>query len=115
MVEQVKGSKPWRDAVARAAAAHARVQGWATVTGPVEVRVEFVFVRPKSAPGRVFPITRSSGDIDKLCRNVNDALVDAGVIADDSQIVSLVATKLHAAEASARITVAEMGSPRPNG
>lgn len=43
-------------------------------------------VRP-SAPA--WPTTRSSGDIDKITRLILDALTDAGVWDDDSQVVSL--------------------------
>lgn len=111
MVEQVKGSKPWREAVAAAAGVHARAQGWVTATGPVEVRVEVRVLRPKSAPRRLFPVTRSSGDIDKHSRNVLDALVDARVVADDSQVVLLVAAKVHSSQPGARIRVRPVTSP----
>lgn len=63
----------------------------------MSLAVVFTFDRPKSAPKsrRVWPVTRSSGDLDKLCRAVFDALVDAGVMRDDSQVVRLTTSKVH--------------------
>lgn len=94
LVEQVSGSSPWRQAVAWAARnqhAGPAVAGAALVE--FEVRVE----PPKSAPKRriTWPTTRSSGDIDKHARNILDALVDGGVLADDSRVVELRGRKRH--------------------
>lgn len=91
LVEQVKASAPWRHAVAAAAAQAATSQGWTTPTGPVEV-VACVRIPLLKRPRR-WPTTRSSGDVDKHARNLLDALVDAKVIADDSQVVWLRITK----------------------
>jgi hypothetical protein len=76
---------------------------WRRLEGPVSVDVVFTFDRPKSAPKSrsCWPITRSSGDVDKLVRAVHDALVDAGVMRDDSQVVRLVAEKLHVGDEGA--------------
>lgn len=100
LVESHTTSKPWREAVKWAALqAIADREGtgdpFATLSGPVEVRVVFSFAKPKSAPKtrRTWPVTRSSGDVDKLLRNLFDALVDAGVMADDSQVVDVRAQK----------------------
>lgn len=70
---------------------------WSRLEGPVLVDVSFWFDPPKSGPKwrRLWPITRSSGDVDKLVRAVFDALVDAGVMRDDSQVVTLTARKAH--------------------
>jgi len=98
LVEQVKGSVPFRAAVAAAArAALAGREGFPLV-GPVEVRMVCAFVKPPSYPKRrrCWPISRGSGDMDKLERNVLDALVDAGVIGDDSQVCRLVGDKDYA-------------------
>lgn len=94
LVEQVKGSGTWRQRVAGAALeqyAGPPIDVAAVVD--FEIRVE----PPKSAPKRriTLPITRSSGDIDKHARNVCDALVDGGVLADDSRVVDLRARKRH--------------------
>lgn len=94
LVEQVKGSGTWRSRVALAA--RQQYHGEPITTAAVvdfEIRVQ----PPKSAPKRriTLPITRSSGDIDKHARNVCDALVDGGVLADDSRVVDLRARKRH--------------------
>lgn len=99
MVEQVTGSRPWREAVKYAALdAYA---GPAAIDGPVSVDIVVTVAKPKSAPKtrRTWPITRSSGDSDKHARNVLDALVDAAVIADDSQVIVLVVQKTYPGEA----------------
>ncbi len=94
LVEQVAGSKPWRETVAVAAREAARTAGWAPPLGPVQV-VASIYV-PRLKRPRAWPITRSSGDLDKHMRNILDALVDAGVLRDDSQVVSIVANKGYA-------------------
>jgi Holliday junction resolvase RusA-like endonuclease len=98
LVEQVKGSKPFRVAVAEAARlAVAGREGYPLV-GPVEVHLVCAFVKPPSYPKRrrCWPITRGTGDMDKLERNVLDALTDAGVVGDDSQVCRLVGDKDYA-------------------
>ncbi len=81
--------RPWRQSVAYAALQ--ALDGRPRIEGPVAVDVCFTFDRPKSAPRsrRVWPITRSSGDLDKLLRAVLDAMTDAGAWRDDSQVVRL--------------------------
>lgn len=87
--------KPWREAV-KQAALDVVAEG-ARRDGPVSVAVTFTSDPPQSAPKRrrVWPITRS-GDLDKLVRAVLDALTDAGVWRDDSQVVRLTASKVAA-------------------
>lgn len=94
LVEQVAGSAPWRQAVAWAARDQHNGQ---PITGPTLVMFEVRVTPPKSAPKRriTWPVTRSSGDIDKHARNVLDALKDGGVLVDDSQVVELTARKRH--------------------
>lgn len=91
MVEQVEGSAPWRERVLWAARKAAQDTGWERLDGPVTVGITAWYERPKSAPKRRdwHPVTRTSGDADKVARNILDALVDAAVIRDDSQIVEL--------------------------
>lgn len=107
MIEQLAGSKPWREAVKWAALEAVAAAGWTTLTGPVQVDVVFSFAKPKSAPKgrRTWPITRSTGDIDKLLRNCLDALVDAGVLRDDSQVVKTVPEKGYCGEHPAGLDV----------
>lgn len=90
MIEQVAGSKPWREAV-KWAAVQAKGDGFRVFTGPVKVSIVYTVRRPASAPKRrrIWPITRSSGDADKVARNCLDALVDAAVMLDDSQVTDL--------------------------
>ena len=85
-VENVRGSKEWRQLVAYEAG-----RAMAGAGGPIEgaVIVVAVFYLPVAnvAAARV-------GDVDKLARNVLDALQDAGVYGDDSQVVQLWAAKV---------------------
>ncbi len=59
---------------------------------PVVAQLAFLFARPKT-PRWPLPATRAVGDLDKLIRNILDALVDAGVLRDDSQVVELAVRK----------------------
>lgn len=51
------------------------------------------------------PIAPRAGDLDKLYRNVLDALTDAGVYEDDVQVVRLSGWKHYAAEPGVRVRV----------
>jgi Holliday junction resolvase RusA-like endonuclease len=99
--------KPYRATVALAAR-----EVWAegATHGSVGVSIAFTFVRPKShynAKGvlRAGAATHpGKPDIDKICRSVLDSLT--GIIyADDSQVVSLVATKAYGNTAESRISI----------
>lgn len=83
--------KPWRKEIAKAC--EGRVAE--PLDGPVVVRLFFLFAPLVSAPKRrrVYPSTKSSGDLDKLCRAVLDGLVDGKVLADDSRVCGLAAAK----------------------
>lgn len=117
LVESSKAVAPWRIDVKHAALDAAKAVDWATLDGPVAATFTFYFARPKShfGTGRnvdnlkdsapAHNISRASGDIDKLARSTCDALVAAGVIADDSQIVTLVATKEYGAKPGAHISI----------
>lgn len=93
--------KPWREAVKTAALD--AMAGRVRLDGPVVVEILATFDRPKSAPKhrRVWPITRSSGDADKIIRAILDALTDAGVWRDDSQVVAVTAVKVHVGDLGA--------------
>lgn len=94
--------RPWREAVKHAALD----AGIPRIDGPVSAGITFAFTRPRShfgtgrnanvlrASAPRYPATRGSGDMDKLCRAVFDALTDAAVWADDSQVVQLDAVKV---------------------
>lgn len=56
---------------------------------PIGINVIIYFTKPKSAPKkRVYPVTRTGGDIDHHARSVLDALTGIAY-ADDSQVVDL--------------------------
>ena len=107
LVESCSRVKPYRATVTLAAR-----EVWAegATHGTVGVSIAFTFVRPKShynAKGvlRANVATHpGKPDIDKLCRAVLDSLT--GIIyADDSQVVSLVATKSYGNTAESRISI----------
>lgn len=85
MIESSKKVKPWRENVH--AAALAVRNGAAPLDGPLRARMIFTLKKPKSAPKRrrTYPCTKP--DLSKLLRSTEDALTDAGVIADDARIV----------------------------
>jgi hypothetical protein len=71
---------------------------WDKYLGAVEVSATFYFERiGPSAQKMRFPIVKSgenaNGDLDKLERNLLDALTDAGLIHDDSQVSALTTRK----------------------
>jgi len=106
MVEASTRTRPWRETVKYAALE--AMNGRHRIETPVTVTAIFTFDRPQAhyrtgihatelRPGApLFPATRDSGDIDKLLRAVLDAIVDGGVIRDDSLIVLVNARKVWA-------------------
>jgi Holliday junction resolvase RusA-like endonuclease len=109
LVESCARVKPYRATVALAAR-----EAWVDVptNGTVGVSIAFTFIRPAShynakgvlRAGAATHPGKGIGDIDKLCRAVLDGLT--GVIyADDSQVVSLVATKAYGNTAETRISI----------
>lgn len=85
MVESSKKVKPWRQDVAFAG--REAMQGREPLDGPLMASIVFTVRKPASAPKkrRVYPNRKP--DLDKLLRSTMDALVTAGVIADDSRVV----------------------------
>ena len=83
-----KGLNQWRQLVA--GEAQRRVKE--PMGGPVAITLGFRLPRPKSAPKKKWIYPSKRPDIDKLVRAVLDALTHV-IIADDSQVVSLTATK----------------------
>lgn len=108
MVEEVAESKAWRRRMAVAVQRDSRARHGTARFGyglAVEVRAIAYLPRQLSVaqgvePGTVvpshatpFPTDIKMGDTDKLQRNIGDALVDAGLITDDSLITDWVARK----------------------
>jgi len=85
MVESSKRVKPWRQDVK--AAAEAARDGSAPMDGPLVLRMVFTLPKPSSAPKRRRTYAMRKPDLSKLARSTEDALTDAGVIADDARIV----------------------------
>lgn len=82
-------STRWRRTVAK----HVRELGWVPIDGPCVVQMIFWF-DPASVGRRLrhldeddLPTHPHIGDLDKLVRNVLDALQDAGAYANDRQVV----------------------------
>lgn len=129
LVEQLAGSPDWRSTVRHEAHRHVRCCTDPTCgylkdrfpnTAALGVNAQLYFAKPKSAPKtrEIEPVTRSSGDIDKHARNLLDALVDAGVMRDDSQVVYLAVAKRYCGPGEvpgARIVVWETGPSTPGG
>lgn len=106
-----KREKPWRNLVsdnARIAMTREKFTQFDKYV-PVSVRITFFMPRPKTVK-RHMPTVPP--DIDKLCRAILDALTDAGVWVDDSQVVDLGATKIYASgiHVGAHITVEGLAS-----
>lgn len=83
--------RDWRGAVVEAA--NEAMAGRERITAPVVLRVRFEFARPKSHYGKrgLLPsapaLHTQAPDLSKLVRALEDALTDAGVWRDDSQVV----------------------------
>lgn len=106
MIESSKRLRPWREDVK--AAALTVLNGQPRIEdAPVCAHITFCFDKPLRAPKRrpIWPITRSSGDVDKLVRAVFDALTDAGVWRDDAQVISVTADKIHTDDPDAPLRV----------
>jgi crossover junction endodeoxyribonuclease RusA len=105
MVESSRELGPWRERVAIAASA--AMAGRPMPLGAVVVALNFVLPRPVSTPKRVTPAAVKRPDLDKLARAILDAITDV-VIADDSQVVRLTATKRLAELGEAPFTTIEV-------
>ncbi|WP_213452864.1 RusA family crossover junction endodeoxyribonuclease [Rhizomonospora bruguierae] len=112
MVEQLAGSPDWRASVV--AAAHAAWGGGAPHLGAVRVAIVLELPKPARPKDLRYPSGGNTGDVDKHARNVLDALQDAGVVRNDSQVVDLAVAKRWTLLApGAHITVSPAGLPSP--
>lgn len=102
--------KAWRRDVSDAARAGRHVV-W---LGPVAVGITFRLPRPKGHVGKSGLLPSAphhpavKPDLDKLARAVLDALVEAGVIVDDSLVVRLAARKVYGEPGASVRVVAEV-------
>lgn len=91
LVEQSEYSKPWLEKVAKHAVVAQKYQNengiYFSKELPFELSCYFTFERPESCASSIPGTGQHVGDLDKLVRNVSDALTRAGVIGDDDQIV----------------------------
>jgi Holliday junction resolvase RusA-like endonuclease len=89
MREQVARSKPWRNAIEKAAPIY--LQERADKHQPIKVTYLFAITRTSAAEGRDYPTTQSAqgvgGDADKFLRLLLDALESCGVLHNDAQVV----------------------------
>lgn len=102
LIEASKRLKPWRDEVIKATEKMAETID--TLEGPLYIRLEFRIPRPKTVK-RDYPITRSSGDIDKLVRGVLDGIDIGGLIGDDSQVIDVRASKRYSVDPGVTIYI----------
>ena len=98
---------PWRNQIV-SACIEQKINNGEIIEQPVEIFIDFLFHRPQAHYGTgrnernlkpsapQYPITRTTGDIDKLCRSTLDGLsVPSGgiLLKDDSLVVRLKAVK----------------------
>lgn len=104
MIEASDRVRPWRESVKSAALDAMVEQAWSLApTGGMSLFATFCFARPKGhyGTGRNEGVLRASApvlhvqrpDLDKLLRSTTDALSEAGVWLDDSQVYNVTATK----------------------
>ena len=89
-----KKTKPWQQQIAQLAAANSLDL---LIEGPVCVRLIFRVPRPKTVPKVRNGLPAAKPDIDKLARPVLDACTGT-IWKDDSQVVSLRASKVYATD-----------------
>lgn len=91
----------WKDRVGTAAMTAAK----GVIEGAVKLDVAFVFKAPKKSQSGTFKISKP--DIDNLVKALMDAITDAGVWMDDSQVVEIHAAKLFGSESAYAAVVIE--------
>ena len=91
MIESSKKVKPWREAVYWAAIEAKQKSAMVEpMDGPLAAVMIFALPIPSSVK-RLWPDRKP--DLDKLVRSTSDALVNAGIIADDARIVTCLSGK----------------------
>jgi Holliday junction resolvase RusA-like endonuclease len=98
LVESGEYAVPWKKTmikeIGRSRILHDRDGG--SYAGPVEVSATFVFAQQLGVGHEAWPSHRTPyptsidiGDLDKLLRNLLDALTQSGLIKDDSQVARI--------------------------
>lgn len=109
MTQTVPGSEQWARIVKYGVQADRRNRGL-TVPAQGAVSVDLVFaIHPGAmAPVVGLPVRARSGDVDKLARNILDALTEAGAIQDDVLVAKLSCVKIFSERSGVAITVTEL-------
>ena len=118
MIEANKDLAPWRATVTAYTLKAIRAHGNERMfIGPVTIRLEFYFARPKAHygtgknAGKLKPNAptwvSTTPDADKLVRAICDGITDAGLWQDDSLVVEIHAVKMYAEQPGVLITVEE--------
>jgi Holliday junction resolvase RusA-like endonuclease len=111
-IEAGKHIGKWRTRMKRAA--RVANAGRQPLDGPLQLRAVFYFTRPRTHVGvkglrkaaTAAPTSHHLGDLSKLVRALEDAMVDARVIVDDSRITKIDATKLWGDRAGVALAIA---------
>ena len=101
--------KRWRNAVVFAAL-DLIGEDWEPLDEPVELSVIFYLTKPKTATREVPSVMP---DLDKLIRAVGDSLTDAGIVRDDSRIVTIHAQKRYATARGVGAVIRVNTLPKP--
>lgn len=110
--EQVAESSKWRKRVA-ANVQHDAILAYGPkplkLEIPLELRVVYFFRREdEDQPQLPRPTAMTVGDLDKLDRNIGDALTSSGLIKDDKYIVRIMSEKRWGTQAGAQILLMQV-------
>lgn len=111
MEEQVADSGAWRKKVAALVQRLGRERYGRDLKleMPVELRVVYFFRREdEDMPTEPRPTAITVGDLDKLDRNIGDALTSSGLIRDDKFIVRIMSEKRWGPQAGAQVTLLQI-------
>lgn len=103
--ESTAYSKEWRAEVAWLVRQY--IRSARPYEGAVRVSIMSFLPQPKSNRDP-HPTAMRTGDVDKIARNVLDALTDSGAIKDDSQVVAVHSMKAWAASADDPYTLIDV-------
>jgi Holliday junction resolvase RusA-like endonuclease len=97
---------PWREAIGWHIRQEMAAAGLTEpLDGPLNLTATFTIARPPSVPrSRWAPAVRP--DLDKLCRGLGDAIGASGLIRQDAQFVTIVASKVYGPLPGVTFTVA---------